>query len=67
MTARVATIAVLRMYLRVMNDGWVRGVGSCTGMDGNKDRFCYFCCCSTINTSAAYLLGDSDDDGDDRH
>ena len=30
MTARMATIAVLRMYLRVMNGGWVRGVGSDT-------------------------------------
>ena len=30
MTARMATIAVLRMYLRVMNGGCVRGVGSDT-------------------------------------
>ena len=36
MTAMVATIAVLRMYLKVMNDGWVRGMGSDT-VGGRSD------------------------------
>ena len=45
MAARVATVAVIRMYLRVMNDGWVRGVGfdeSDTDMDGKEVPF-FFC------------------------
>ena len=37
MAARVATITVPRMYLRVMNDGWFRVVGFDTDMDGNED------------------------------
>ena len=36
MTARVTTIAVLRMYLRAKNVGWVRSVGFDTVMDGNE-------------------------------
>ena len=38
MAASVATVAVIRMYLRVMNDDWVRGVGSDTDMDGNDSE-----------------------------
>ena len=37
MAIKAATIAILRMYLTVMNDGWVRVVGSDTDMDGNED------------------------------
>ena len=57
MAARVATVAVIRMYLRVMNDGWVRGVGSDTDMDGKEDPFFFL--------SFWSLVGNSDDDGDD--
>ena len=36
--ARVATVVVIRRYLTVMNDRWVRGVGSDTDMDGNDSE-----------------------------
>jgi len=52
MAARVATVAVIRMYLRLMNDDWVRGVGSNTDMDG------------PFSVSFQFV-GNSDGDGDD--
>ena len=54
MAASVATVAVIRMYLRVMNDDWVRGVGSDTDMGGNEEPF-------------PSLATESDDDTDSRH